>query len=75
MIELRKPDRVPFMPMVHYYVAKHAGVTFQEAKVDLDKLEAAVEKTVKGLQLDSCLDANKVNVMAMAEAVREYGVY
>ncbi len=57
VIELREPDRVPFMPMVHYYVAKHAGITFQEAMVDLDKLEAAVEKVVKDLQLDTCLEA------------------
>jgi uroporphyrinogen-III decarboxylase len=56
VVELREPDRVPFMPLVHYYVAKYAGITFQEAMHDLDKLKAAIEKMVVELQLDSCLE-------------------
>ena len=55
-VELREPDRVPFMPLVHYFVAKYAGITFQEAMHDMDKLETAIEKMVHDMQLDSCLE-------------------
>jgi len=55
-VELREPDRVPFAPLVHYFVAKYAGITFQEAMHDLDKLGAAVEKLVQDMRLDSGLE-------------------
>ena len=52
-----EPDRVPFMPLVHYFVAKYAGITFQEAMHDMDKLETALEKMVHDMQLDCCLES------------------
>src|SRR3989304_1912579 len=51
-IALREPDRVPFTPFFTFFPAKYAGITFQEAMYDLDKLEMAIEKIVLDFQPD-----------------------
>lgn len=55
-IELREPDRVPFTPFTAFFPAKYAGITFQDAMYDLDKLEMAIEKFTLDFQPDACLD-------------------
>lgn len=67
-IELREPDRVPFSPLVHYFVATYAGITFHEAMHDLDKLEMAIEKLVHALQPDNCPDTFRL--LSWAPALR-----
>jgi len=51
-IALREPDRVPFTPFFTFFPAKYAGITYQEAMDDLDKLEMAIEKAVLDFQPD-----------------------
>ena len=43
-IQLKVPDRVPFMPHTHYFAAKHAGISFQEAWYEPEKWIAANRK-------------------------------
>ncbi|MBW1799945.1 MAG: hypothetical protein JRJ85_04365 [Deltaproteobacteria bacterium] len=59
-IELKTPDRVPFTPFFTFFPAKYAGITFQEAMYDLDKLEAAIEKLTLDLQPDMCSDTFRI---------------
>ncbi|RLC28646.1 hypothetical protein DRH13_06825, partial [Candidatus Woesebacteria bacterium] len=59
-IELREPDRVPFTPFITFFSATYAGLTFQEAMSDVDKLEMAIEKTVLDYQPDLCPDTYRI---------------
>jgi len=51
-ILLRKPDRIPCVPMWEFFYAKYGGFTCQEAMYDAKKAEEAVVKTVTELQPD-----------------------
>ena len=45
-IALKKPDRVPLFAWFHFFPARYAGITFEDAFYDLDQWLAAYEKTV-----------------------------
>ncbi len=51
-ILLKKPDRVPIMPMWEFFYAKYAGHDCHDAMYDPQKAEEAVIKTVTELQPD-----------------------
>jgi len=51
-ILLKKPDRIPFMPMWEFFYAKYAGYTCEEVMYDGQKAEDSVIKTVTDLQPD-----------------------
>ena len=59
-IELREPDRVPFTPMITFFIAKYAGITFQESMYDLDKLEEAIERLILDFEPDACPDTYRL---------------
>ena len=37
-IELKVPDRVPVMSLFGFFPARYAGITFEEAMYDYDKM-------------------------------------
>jgi hypothetical protein len=45
-IQLRVPDRVPFLPAFSFFPAKYAGVSFEEAMYDYDKLAEISKKAI-----------------------------
>jgi hypothetical protein len=49
---LKKPDRIPLMPMWEFFYAKYAGYTCEEVMYDAAKAEDSVVKTVTDLQPD-----------------------
>jgi hypothetical protein len=53
-IQLRVPDRVPFSPLLTFFPAKYAGISFEEIMHDYDNLAKALKKLVLDLQLDTC---------------------
>ena len=52
-VELRVPDRVPFMPFINFFHAKYGGITCEEAMYDYDKLAAAARKTIMDFEPDT----------------------
>ena len=59
-VALRKPDRVPILPLFSFFVAHHAGMTIQEVMNDPDKLFEAQWKTLMDFQPD--MDNNPFNL-------------
>jgi hypothetical protein len=55
-IELKQPDRVPFAPYATFFPAVYAGITFEEAMHDYDKLAAAIRKFMVDFQPDVLSD-------------------
>jgi len=55
-IQLKQPDRVPFTPYVTFFPAAYAGLSFEEAMHDYDKLAAAVKKFMLDFQPDVLSD-------------------
>jgi hypothetical protein len=55
-IQLKQPDRVPFVPYVTFFPAAYAGLSFEEAMHDYDKLAAAVRKFMVDFQPDALSD-------------------
>ncbi len=51
-ILLKKPDRIPLIPMWEFFYATYAGYTCEEVMYDAKKAEEAVIKTVTELQPD-----------------------
>ncbi len=51
-VQLRVPDRVPFMPFFNFFHAKYAGITCEEAMYDYDKLAMAAKKTIMDFDVD-----------------------
>jgi len=51
-ILLKKPDRIPLMPMWEFFYAKYAGYTCEEVMYDSQKAEDSVIRTVTDLQPD-----------------------
>lgn len=51
-ILLKKPDRIPLMPMWEFFYPKYAGYTCEEVMYDAQKAENSVIKTVTELQPD-----------------------
>jgi hypothetical protein len=59
-VELREPDRVPLTPFFTFFAAKYAGITFQEAMYDLDKLEVGLERLILDFEPDACPDTYRI---------------
>ena len=51
-VQLKVPDRVPFMSFVNFFHAKYGGITCEEAMYDYDKLAMAAKKTIMDFDLD-----------------------
>src|SRR3989339_182852 len=51
-ILLKKPDRVPLMPMWEFFYAKYAGYSCRDVMYDATIAEASVVKTITDLQPD-----------------------
>jgi len=53
VVELKKPDRVPVIPLMNFYPAKYGGINAKEAMYDYDKLKAAWIKYHKDFEPDT----------------------
>ena len=51
-IQLKVPDRVPFLPFFSFFPAKYVGISFEEAMYDYGKVKAAARKTILDFQPD-----------------------
>ena len=51
-VQLKVPDRVPFLPLFQFFQAKYAGISCEEAMYDYDKLRMASKKTIIDFQPD-----------------------
>ena len=51
-INLQEPDKVPFLPFYHFFPAKYAGISNQEAMYDYDKLAMAWKKVTIDFEPD-----------------------
>ena len=51
-VQLKVPDRVPFMPFFNFFHAKYGGITCQEAMYDYDKLATAAKRTITDFEPD-----------------------
>jgi len=51
-IELKVPDRVPFVPVFEFFPAYYAGITPEEAMYNYDKAYAAYKKTIIDFEPD-----------------------
>jgi hypothetical protein len=54
VIQLKVPDRVPFLPSFTFFPAKYAGISFEQAMYDYDKLRMAFKKVISDFQPDMC---------------------
>ncbi|MEW6440974.1 MAG: uroporphyrinogen decarboxylase family protein [bacterium] len=52
-IELKEPDRVPFVALFGFFPAKYAGITCAEAMYDREKMMHAWVKTMKEFEPDA----------------------
>jgi uroporphyrinogen-III decarboxylase len=52
VVELKAPDRVPFVIFINFFHAKYGGITCEEAMYDYDKLAVAAKKTILDLEPD-----------------------
>jgi hypothetical protein len=51
-VHLEVPDRVPFMPVFNFFLAKYAGISCRDAMYDYDNLAAAAKKAVLDFETD-----------------------
>ncbi len=51
-IQLKTPDRVPFLPSFSFFPAKYAGISFEQAMYDYDKLAEVYKKAIIDFQPD-----------------------
>jgi len=55
-INLEIPDKVPFSPVLHFFPAKYAGMTYEEEMYDYGKLASSVKKLTLDFKLDTTPD-------------------
>ncbi|MDH5696100.1 MAG: hypothetical protein OEZ00_05790 [Dehalococcoidia bacterium] len=55
-IQLKVPDRVPFLPFFSFFPARYAGISFEEAMYDYNKLRTASKKVILDFQPDMFLN-------------------
>jgi len=48
-IGLRKPDRVPVVPMIDFFASRYGGITQEEMFFDIRRFEAALQRTLHAL--------------------------
>jgi len=51
-VQLKVPDRVPFLPAFSFFPAKYAGISFEEAMYDYDKLAEVSKKAIIDFEAD-----------------------
>jgi hypothetical protein len=51
-IQLKVPDRVPFLPAFSFFPAKYAGISFEEAMYDYDKLAEISKNAILDFEPD-----------------------
>ncbi len=71
-VALREPDRVPFAPFVSFFLARYAGLDFQEAMHDYAKLAGAVRKFMADFQPDAFSDTFRILGWAPTLEVLDY---
>jgi hypothetical protein len=71
-IQLKQPDRVPFAPYVTFFPAVYAGLSFEEAMHDYDKLAAAVRKFMLDFQPDALSDTFPLLAWAPTLEILDY---
>ncbi len=52
-IQLKKPDRVPFVPMWEYFYATYANVSCRDVIYDIEIAKSAAKKTITELEPDA----------------------
>jgi len=55
-VQLKVPDKVPFLPFFSFFLAKYAGISFEQAMYDYDKLRIAAKKVILDFQPDMYLN-------------------
>jgi len=55
-VELKQPDRVPFVAFFSFFPAKYSGITNQEYMHDYDKMRTACKKAIVDFQPDQYLN-------------------
>lgn len=71
-IQLKQPDRVPFTPFLTFFPATYAGLSFEEAMHDYDKLAKAVKKFVLDFQPDAFADTFRILAWAPTLEILDY---
>lgn len=51
-VRLEVPDRVPFLPLFTFFPVRHAGISYEEAMYDFDKLSEAWKKAILDFEPD-----------------------
>jgi hypothetical protein len=59
-INLKKPDRTPFIPFLSFFTARYSGLSFGEAMHNYDKLALAVKKFALDFQPDAFSDTYRL---------------
>ncbi len=71
-VQLKQPDRVPFAPFVSFFAVRHAGIGFEEAMHDYDKLTMAVKKFMLEFQPDALPDTFRILAWAKTLEFLDY---
>lgn len=71
-IELKQPDRVPFAPFVAFFAPKYAGIGFEDAMHDYDRLASAARKFVLDFQPDAFSDTFRLLAWAPTLEIVDY---
>jgi uroporphyrinogen-III decarboxylase len=51
-VQLKEPDRVPFLSMFHFFPAKYAGISFEQVMYDYEKMADAAKRVILDFDLD-----------------------
>jgi uroporphyrinogen-III decarboxylase len=54
-LQLRKPDRIPFLPVFSFFPAAYSGISFEDAMYDYDKLAEATRRVIVDFEPDMYL--------------------
>lgn len=71
-IQLEEPDQVPFAPFATFFPANYAGITFEEAMHDYDKLADVVRKFMLDFQPDVFGDTFRLLAWAPTLEITDY---
>ena len=69
-IELKVPDRVPFIPTFSFFPTKYVGITCEEAMYNTDKLTLAYKKAVLDFEPDMYSSYANLTIGPMLETLR-----
>jgi uroporphyrinogen-III decarboxylase len=71
-VELKCPDRVPFTPFLTFFPVKYAGLGFEEAMHDYNRLSSAVKKFMIDFQPDTFPDTFRILAWAPTLEILDY---